>query len=99
MRFAREAEVYSLPLPLAGFRRHDRQKTAGQMQEYLQQARESFKMRGGHPPNQLKGFWLKVSGKFLRFLQRRHAYTTAQQGFGNHCYFSGNGSRWRLNNH
>jgi hypothetical protein len=99
MRFAREAEVYSVPLPLAGFRRHAQQKTARHMAEYLNQARESFKRQGGRPPGPIKGFWLKTSGKLIRFLQRRHAYAATQQGFANHCVFSENGSRWKLSKH
>jgi hypothetical protein len=99
MRFARQAEVYSLPLPLAGFRRHGQQRTALQMQEYLRQARESFGRQGGRPPGRIKGFWLKNSGKVLRFLQRRHAYAATQQGFVNRCVFCGDGTRWELRKH
>jgi hypothetical protein len=99
MRFARFAEVYSLPVPLAGFRRHDQQKTAHQMQEYLRQARESFRRHGGRPPGYLKGIWLKNSGKVLRFLSRRHSYATTQQGFFNHCIFDSAAARWQLRKH
>lgn len=99
MKFARQAEVYSVPIPLAGFRRHRSQKTAGQMEEYLKQARESFVRNGGRPPGGLKSFWLKKSGKLLRFLQRRHACATTQQGFLNRCVLSQNGSRWKLTQH
>jgi hypothetical protein len=99
MRFARHTEVYSVPVPLAGFRRHDRQKTAGHMEEYLRQARQSFVENGGRPPGLLKGLWLKNSGKLLRYLQRRHAYATTQQGYQNRCVPSGNESRWKLVRH
>ena len=96
MRFARAAEVYSVPIPLAGFRRHDRQKTRLQMEEYLGQAQESFRQQGGRPPTWLKGLWLKNSGKLLRFMQRRHAFSAMQQGMANRCVFTGNGARWEL---
>jgi glycosyltransferase involved in cell wall biosynthesis len=99
MRFAKEAEVYSVPLPLAGFRRHGAQKTASQMEEYLRQAKESFSRNGGRPPRGLKSIWLKKSGKLLRFLRRRHAYAATQQGFPNRCVPSENGSRWKLTYH
>jgi glycosyl transferase family 2 len=99
MKFALQAEVYSLQVPLAGFRRHDQQKTARHMEEYLRQARESFLRQGGRPPGRLKGLWLKNSGKLLRFLQRRHAYAATQQGFDNRCVFSGNGTRWEVRKH
>jgi GT2 family glycosyltransferase len=99
MKFARVAEVYSLEVPLAGFRRHTQQKTAQHMEEYLQQARESFRRHGGRPPGRLKGLWLKNSGKVLRFLQRRHAYAATQQGFYNRCAYSGNDTRWALRRH
>lgn len=96
MRFAQQAEVYSLPVPLAGFRRHDQQKTARQMEEYICQARESFRSQGGQPPAALKGLWLKNWGKLLRFLQRRQACSARQQGFANRCVFSATSGRWEL---
>jgi hypothetical protein len=99
MKFAREAEIYSVATPLAGFRRHGRQKTAGQMEEYIRQARESFAAHGGKPPGPLKGFWLKNTGKLLRFLNRRHAYGARQQGFLNRCVFSNHATRWELRKH
>ena len=99
MRFAREAELYSVAIPLAGFRRHGGQKTAGHMEEYIRQARESFFERGGRPPGMLKSFWLKKTGKLLRYFQRRHAYASAQQGFSNLCFFSEQGSKWELRKH
>jgi len=83
MRFARHAEVYSLNMPIGGFRRHSRQKTAGNMTEYIRQAKESFRLNGGRAPRGLNAFWLKNSGKVLRFLQRRHAYAARQKGFPN----------------
>jgi len=99
MKFARYAELYSVPMPLAGFRRHQSQKTASRMEEYLKEARQSFQTQGGQTPGRLRGLWLKNSGKLLRFLQRRHAYAAAQQGFMNRCVFSGNGKRWELRKH
>ncbi|HZR19227.1 MAG TPA: glycosyltransferase family 2 protein [Verrucomicrobiae bacterium] len=99
MKFARQAELYSVAVPLAGFRRHERQKTAVQMQEYLRQAKQSFIANGGHPPGALKGFWLKSSGKILRFLQRRYAYATKQQGLLNRCVFSSKSNCWELRKH
>jgi hypothetical protein len=96
MRFARQAQVYSVPIPLAGFRRHERQKTRLQMEEYLRQARQSFRQQGGRPPTWLKGVWLKNWGKLLRYLQRRHAIAAGQQSAANRCCFVGNGSGWEL---
>jgi hypothetical protein len=96
MRFAREAEVYSAPVPLAGFRQHPAQKTARQMDRYLSEARDSFQRLGGQPPGTVKGFWLKNSGKLLRYLQRRHAYACAQQGFGNQGRFRAADGQWEL---
>jgi len=69
------------------------------MDQYLEQARQSFQNQGGQMPGLIRGFWLKNSGKLLRFLQRRYAYAAAQQGFTNRCVFSGNGTRWELRKH
>lgn len=96
MRFAREAELYSAPVPLAGFRQHPAQKTARRMDRYLAEARESFRRHGGRPPGLLKGLWLKHSGKLLRYLQRRHAFACAQQGFANQGLFRVTDGQWEL---
>jgi len=99
MRFARQAELYTVPVPLGGFRQHPAQKTALQMPEYLRQARESFFKHGGRPVRGLRAFWLKKWGKLLRYLQRRHAYAAAQQGFANRAVFRKEDGRWQLRNY
>jgi hypothetical protein len=96
LNFAQNAQLYSIPTPLAGFRRHQQQKTAGHMEEYIRQAKEAFAARGGTAPSRLKTLWLRNSGKLLRFLQRRHAFAAKQQGMLNRCVFAGNGARWEL---
>jgi len=96
LRFARYTEIYSMPVPLGGFRQHSRQKTARHMQEYLHQAKTSFARRGGDAPGKLKGFWLKNTGKLLRYLVRRHAYACTQLGFANQSEFSLEQGCWKL---
>ncbi|HVV72000.1 MAG TPA: glycosyltransferase family 2 protein [Verrucomicrobiae bacterium] len=96
MRFAEQSELYSLSLPLAGFRQHPDQKTAQRMQEYLKEARACFQLRGGKRPGKLGGFWLKNWGKLLRYLQRRHAFACAQQGFHNQAVFNRAEGLWEL---
>lgn len=96
IRFAEQAELYSLSLPLAGFRQHPSQKTARGMPEYLREARLCFERHGGRKPNPLRGFWLKNWGKLLRYLQRRHAFACGQQGFFNQAVFRGEAQRWEL---
>ncbi|HEU5336261.1 MAG TPA: glycosyltransferase family 2 protein [Terriglobales bacterium] len=99
MRFAKHAEVYSVPVPLAGFRQHPEQKTAGHMDEYVRQARMSFLNHGGRPPAKGRGFLLKNLGKLLRYLQRRHAFACTQQGFRNQSVFRGETESWELRTH
>lgn len=99
MRFAQREELYSVPVPLAGFRQHPAQKTAGHMEEYVRQARASFLRHGGRPPARSMGFWLKNLGKVLRYLQRRHAFACTQQGFANFGVFRGETESWELRTH
>lgn len=96
MRFAQLAEVYSVQVPLAGFRQHPDQKTAGNMQEYVRQARASFLRHGGRPPARVWGFCLKNIGKVLRYLQRRHAFAATQLGFPNLGVFRPADGEWEL---
>ena len=46
MRFANLTDIYSVTLPLAGFRRHGDQKTSRGMERYRTQAMESFRQHG-----------------------------------------------------
>ena len=46
MRFAKHADIYSVTVPLAGFRRHGDQKTSRDMNRYKAQAMESFQRHG-----------------------------------------------------
>jgi hypothetical protein len=94
MRFARLSQLYSLSVPLGGFRRHAAQKTASQMPEYLNQARAAFVANGGQPPGLLRGYWLKNYGKVARYLRRRHAFASAQQGCRNILEFQTREHTW-----
>lgn len=96
MRFAQLAEVYSVQVPVAGFRQHPDQKTARNMQEYVRQARASFLSHGGQPPAPVWGFCLKNIGKVLRYLQRRHAFAATQLGFPNLGVFRPADGEWEL---
>ena len=49
MRFYHHAELYGIDTPLAGFRRHPRQKTAQAFQRYAEEARRTFARYGGRP--------------------------------------------------
>lgn len=53
-RFAELAEIYSVQIPLAGFRFHAAQKTANQQSRYFEQAADVLKQRG-HLPGPWKG--------------------------------------------
>jgi hypothetical protein len=96
LRFAQYAEIYSAPVPLGGFRQHSQQRSAQSMPEYLRQAKAAFVRHGGRPPGTLRALLLKNSGKLLRFLARRHAYASCQQGFGNRGEFRIEEARWQL---
>lgn len=46
MRFAKHADIYSVTVPLAGFRRHGDQKTYRDMARYRVQTMKSFRRHG-----------------------------------------------------
>jgi len=96
MRFSKHAQLYSVSVPLAGFRRHAGQKTAHQMAEYSRQARASFQKNDGRPCGALYALFLKNWGKLLRHLQRRHAVACRQQGLQNHIVFEDDSATWEL---
>ena len=47
LRFARHADIYSVGVPLAGFRRHGDQKTSRALEHYTKQAKLAFLRSGG----------------------------------------------------
>lgn len=96
MRFVQTAELFTVPVPLAGFRKHPGQQTAQNMEAYLEQARTAFARHGGRSPGPVKGFLLKNTGKVLRYLQRRHAFATGQQGYPNRLAYNAATRRWDL---
>ncbi len=52
-RFARHAELYTVAVPLGGFRRHPSQKTATHVVSYFDEAHRSLLRHGGRPPGRL----------------------------------------------
>jgi hypothetical protein len=96
MRFALLAELYCLPVPLAGFRQHAAQKTAQHMSDYLRQAKAAFARRGGRRTGILKSFWLKKWGNLLRYLQRSHAKNACQKGAHNRPTLNFKTGHWEL---
>ena len=57
MRFAKHADIYSVTVPLAVFRRHGEQKTSRDMARYRSQAMESFRRHGqGFSNHRLRTF-------------------------------------------
>ena len=96
VRFANHSEICSAPVPLAGFRRHSRQKTALQMEVYLSQAREALYRQGGRPPGKFSSFLIKNTGKVSRFLARRLTVAGIQRRIANCADFRGGPDRWHL---
>ena len=67
MRFAKHADIYSVTVPLAGFRRHGDQKTSRDMNRYRAQAMESFQRHGkGFSNRRLRTFARKVLPQQLK---------------------------------
>lgn len=75
MRFARRADVYSVPVPLAAFRRHGDQKTSNDMERYRRQAMESFQRHGESFSNRLiRGFARQVLPERLKPVAARAGF-------------------------
>lgn len=74
-RFYQHAELFGVGVPLAGFRVHQTQKTASQMETYRREAEEILRRLGGRPPGPLRTFWLRKRARLLTWFARK-------QGFG-----------------
>lgn len=70
-RFFREAELYTVAVPLGGFRVHDAQKTAAHLQEYVREAEQVFTRFGGVPYHRVEGrlraaLWQSMGSRAFR---------------------------------
>jgi IS30 family transposase len=69
VRFAKHADIYSVTITLAGFRRHGDQKTSRGIDRYRAQAMESFQRHGkGFSNRRLRTFARKVLPQQLKTL-------------------------------
>jgi len=67
MRFAKHADIYSVTVPLTGFRQHGDQKTSRDMARYRVQAMESFRRHGrGFSNRRLRTFARQVLPQQLK---------------------------------
>jgi glycosyltransferase involved in cell wall biosynthesis len=55
-RFYRDAELYAVATPLAGFRAHKDQKMAQNYKNYVEEAKQAFLRHGGRPYGRLESF-------------------------------------------
>lgn len=75
MRFASHADIYSVNIPLAAFRRHGNQKTAHDMNRYRIQAIESFMRHGKGCSNS----WIRIVSRNI--IPARLKNTAARLGW------------------
>jgi len=55
-RFYKFSELYGIPIPLGGFRRHKSQKSANGMDNYVQEAKKVFLDYGGRPYGRFESY-------------------------------------------
>ena len=70
-RFYGHAELYGVGVPLAGFRHHHTQKTAGQIETYRREAEDILRRHGGKPPSPLRSWWLRKRFRLLTWFARK----------------------------
>lgn len=94
-RFYQHAELYGAMTPLAGFRLHETQKTAVQLNAYKQEAEGILRRYGGRPPGRLRSVWLRKRARLVTWLTRKQGH-----GFGprphRHLLIHGERGGWTI---
>jgi len=96
LKFARHADLVSVGVPLAGFRRHGDQKTSRALAHYTEQAALAFSRSGGCSPSKvrrrLRTLCRGPLPHFLRVLAARSGLMYRSKG----CERSRDNSRWQM---
>ncbi|MEP0870515.1 glycosyltransferase [Trichocoleus desertorum AS-A10] len=97
-RFYQHADLYTVDVPLGGFRLHGDQRSINQAQQYAQEVRKILAAYGGHPANAFQGAFRKVVKDYIRLPHsvRKLAVKLSLKAPHHLCVYSYTEKSWRV---
>jgi glycosyltransferase involved in cell wall biosynthesis len=97
-RFFQHADLYTVPVPLGGFRYHCNQRSVIQAEQYIAEAQQVLDAYKGRPMGRMRGIATKVCKDYIRLPHslRRLAVKLGLKQPHKHCIFNADLQRWQV---
>jgi glycosyltransferase involved in cell wall biosynthesis len=98
-RFFQHADLYTVAVPLGGFRYHGNQRSVTQAEQYIDEANQILMAYGGHPMGTMEGIATKITKDYIRlpFALRQLAVNRGLKLPHKHCTFNPVAQCWQVN--
>jgi len=98
-RFFQHADLYTVSVPLGGFRYHGNQRSVMQAEQYRAEAQKVLAAYGGHPMGRMRGMATKLVKDYIRlpYGLRRQAVKWGLKHTHKHCTFDAATQHWQVN--
>jgi glycosyltransferase involved in cell wall biosynthesis len=99
-RFFKHADLYTVPVPLGGFRHHGDQRSLTQAEQYITEVKKILAAYGGRSMGSLEAVTTKLVKDYIRLPHtlRRRAVQWGLKPVHKHCSFDLSAQRWQINN-
>lgn len=97
-RFFQQADLYTVAVPLGGFRYHGDQRSVTQAEQYIAEAQKVLIAYGGQPMGKIQAITNKVAKDYLRLPHklRQLAIKWFLKPPHKHCIFDTKAQRWQV---
>lgn len=98
-RFFQHTDLYTVHVPLGGFRYHGNQRSVAQAADYRAEVHQILAVYGGHPMGTIQAVATKLAKDYLRlpYGLRRRAVKWGLKPPHKHCTFDSTTQRWQVN--
>jgi hypothetical protein len=98
-RFFQHANLYTVSVPLGGFRAHGNQRSALQAEQYHREVEAILATYGGHRMGKVKAITTKIAKDYLRlpYALRRRLVAWELKPIHHHCAYNPDLQRWQVN--
>ncbi|WP_422879812.1 glycosyltransferase family 2 protein [Nodosilinea nodulosa] len=95
-RFFQYADLYTVSVPLGGFRFHGNQRSVTQAEQYIAEAYQVIEAYGGRPMGKIQGIVTKLAKDYLLlpYAVRRQATKWGLKATHKHCAYNPATQRW-----
>ncbi|HZG38663.1 MAG TPA: glycosyltransferase family 2 protein [Nodosilinea sp.] len=98
-RFFQHADLYTVSVPLGGFRYHGNQRSVTQADQYRAEAEKVLAAYGGHSMGRIRGMGTKLVKDYIRlpYTLRRRVVARGLKPPHKHCAFDPAAQCWQIN--